>query len=84
MGDEWINNGSAKSNYEWLPIRVNNANSSVSLEDLAYWKVDIHTGESKERISSGGGRDSSHEYRAHLDSVEKQAVSRSRGSNTQS
>ncbi|EIM84199.1 uncharacterized protein STEHIDRAFT_34758, partial [Stereum hirsutum FP-91666 SS1] len=44
MGDAWVNNGSAKSNYEWLPIRVNNVNSTVSLEDLAYWKVDIHTG----------------------------------------
>lgn len=75
MGDAWVNNGSAKSNYEWLPIRVNNVNSTVSLEDLAYWKVDIHTGESKARISSGGGRDSVHEYRARPDSVEEQAVS---------
>ncbi|KIK62651.1 carbohydrate-binding module family 35 protein [Collybiopsis luxurians FD-317 M1] len=44
MGDAWDSDGTAASNYEWLPISINDAAHTVTLQDFAFWKVDVNTG----------------------------------------
>ncbi|KAF5392176.1 hypothetical protein D9757_001601 [Collybiopsis confluens] len=44
MGDAWDKDGTAASNYEWLPISINDAAHTISLQNFAFWKVDVNTG----------------------------------------
>ncbi|KAJ7054389.1 Arabinanase/levansucrase/invertase [Mycena amicta] len=44
MGDAWDSTGSAASNYEWLPISINNAAHTVTLQNFAMWKINPTTG----------------------------------------
>ncbi|KAJ3792882.1 Arabinanase/levansucrase/invertase [Lentinula aff. detonsa] len=44
MGDSWDSQGTAASNYEWLPISVNDGAHTITLQDYAFWKVDVSTG----------------------------------------
>ncbi|GAW04191.1 Arabinanase levansucrase invertase [Lentinula edodes] len=44
MGDAWDSEGTAASNYEWLPISVDDSAHTITLEDYAFWKVDVSTG----------------------------------------
>ncbi|KAJ3729519.1 Arabinanase/levansucrase/invertase [Lentinula raphanica] len=44
MGDAWDSEGTAASNYEWLPISVDDSAHTITLQDFAFWKVDVSTG----------------------------------------
>jgi hypothetical protein len=44
MGDAWDTEGTAASNYVWLPMTVNTGSHAVTLQDYAYWKVSPTTG----------------------------------------
>ncbi|KAF9071771.1 Arabinanase/levansucrase/invertase [Rhodocollybia butyracea] len=44
MGDMWTTGGTAASNYEWLPISINDSAHTITLQDFAFWKVNVNTG----------------------------------------
>lgn len=46
MGDDWDADGTAAANYVWLPISIDSGSHTLTLQDYAYWRVDVNTGES--------------------------------------
>ncbi|RDL35392.1 Arabinanase [Venustampulla echinocandica] len=44
MGDSWDSKGGPNSNHVWLPIKVDSAKKTLTLDYHAMWKVDIKTG----------------------------------------
>ncbi|KAJ7125318.1 Arabinanase/levansucrase/invertase [Mycena epipterygia] len=44
LGDAWDSTGSDASNYEWLPISVSTSAHTLTLQDLAMWKINPSTG----------------------------------------
>ncbi|EIM81457.1 Arabinanase/levansucrase/invertase [Stereum hirsutum FP-91666 SS1] len=44
MGDDWDADGTAAANYVWLPISIDSGSHTLTLQDYAYWRVDVNTG----------------------------------------
>ena len=44
MGDSWDSQGGPDSNYIWLPMNINSASKTLTLQYYPQWKVDVNTG----------------------------------------